>query len=129
MRKYSCRNTWSGIKDFSGTARSNAVGFAIGNFGYVGTGYDSLTTKDFWVYDPASTGVEGLNTFLSSVKIFPTPMINNATLAFNPASLNAFNKISFRMYDINGREVKCIDRLLSSETQIGRDGLSSGIYI
>lgn len=56
-------------------------------------------------------------------------MINNATLAFNPESLSAFNKISFRMYDINGREVKCIDRLLSSETQIGRDDLSSGIYI
>lgn len=125
----SLTNIWSAIKDFSGTARSNAVGFAIGNFGYVGTGYDSLTTKDFWVYDPASTGVKEFNTFLSSVKIFPNPMIGNATLAFDPESLNAFNKISFRMYDINGHEVKCIDRLLSSETQIGRDGLSSGIYI
>ena len=125
----SLTNGWSAIKDFSGTARSNAIGFSIGNLGYVGTGYDSLTTKDFWEYDPLSNGVEEFNKFLSSVKIFPDPMLDNATISFDPESLNAFNKISFSLYDINGREVKNIDRLLSSETQIGRDGLSSGIYI
>jgi hypothetical protein len=125
----SLTNTWSTVKDFSGTARSNAVGFAIGSFGYVGTGYDSLTTKDFWLFDPNSNGVEELNKFKYSVNIFPNPMVDNATISFDPESLNAFNKISFIMYDINGREVKHIDRIESSETQIGRDYLGNGIYI
>jgi N-acetylneuraminic acid mutarotase len=122
-------NSWSAIKDFSGTARSNAVGFGIGNFGYVGTGYDSLTTRDFWVYDPLSNGVEEFNRFLSSVKVYPNPMISNATLSFDPESLNAFNKISFVMYDISGREVKNVDRIESAETQIARGYLNRGIYI
>ncbi|MGZ4034318.1 MAG: T9SS type A sorting domain-containing protein [Bacteroidia bacterium] len=125
----SIANTWTAVKDFSGSARSNAVGFTIGSYGYVGTGYDSLDTKDFWLYDPLSNGVEELNKFKSSVKIYPNPMVDNATIAFDPASLNAFNKISFELFDINGREVKSIERIESSETQINRDYLGSGIYI
>jgi hypothetical protein len=38
-----------------GTARSSAVGFAVGNEGYVGTGYDGYNyLSDFWKYDVAS---------------------------------------------------------------------------
>ncbi len=125
----SITNSWSVIKDFSGTARSNAVGFTIGSFGYVATGYDSLTTKDLWVYDPNSTGIEELEKFKSSVKIYPNPIIENAIISFAPASLNAFSKISFTLYDIKGREVKYIEQLMSSETSLARDQLANGIYI
>lgn len=125
----SLTNVWSVIKDFSGTARSNAVGFTIGSYGYVATGYDSLTTKDLWVYDPLSNGVEEMDKFQSSVKIYPNPIVDNATISFDPASLNAFGKISFTLYDINGKEVKYIEQLTSSETQLTRGYLGNGIYI
>src|SRR5436190_787996 len=44
------QGTWTKKADFGGGARSGAVGFSIGNKGYIGTGGD----KDFWEYDPAS---------------------------------------------------------------------------
>lgn len=46
---------WSQIADFGGSARSNAVGFTIGNLGYLGTGQadDGFTPlADVWKYDP-----------------------------------------------------------------------------
>ena len=44
---------WTQVQDFPGAPRSNAAGFSIGNEGYVGTGYDGLTTySDFYQYDP-----------------------------------------------------------------------------
>ncbi len=125
----SLTNVWSNVKDFSGTARSNAVGFTIGSFGYVGTGYDSLTTKDFWVFEPNSNGIEEMNKFKSSVKIYPNPIVENATISFNPDCLNAFGKISFTLYDINGREVINIEELTSAETLLTRGYLGNGIYI
>jgi hypothetical protein len=39
----------------AGTARSSAIGFSIGQEGYVGTGYDGYNyLSDFWQYDVAS---------------------------------------------------------------------------
>lgn len=125
----SLTNIWSSVQDFSGTARSNAVGFAIGSLGYVATGYDSLPTKDLWVYDPASNGIEEMNKFRSSVKIYPNPVKDNATISFDPESLNAFGTISFTLYDISGKEVLRKDRFTSSETKISRDDIRNGIYI
>jgi N-acetylneuraminic acid mutarotase len=46
---------WSdeGAKDFEGTARYNAIGFALGSNGYVGTGYDGdKYNSDFWRFNP-----------------------------------------------------------------------------
>lgn len=51
------QNNWTSMANFGGTARFGAVGFSIGNKGYVGTGTNDNTTfyNDFWEYDP-STG-------------------------------------------------------------------------
>lgn len=47
-------DSWSQVADFTGTARYNAVGFAIGGIGYVGTGYDGdYYRSDFFSYDPS----------------------------------------------------------------------------
>jgi N-acetylneuraminic acid mutarotase len=44
---------WQQVADFPGHARSNAVGFSLGNYGYVGTGYDGVNPySDFYQYDP-----------------------------------------------------------------------------
>jgi hypothetical protein len=120
---------WSAVKDFSGTGRANAAGFAIGSFGFVTTGYDSLPTNDLWLYDPVSNGVEEMEAFRSSVKVYPNPMQEQATISFDASSLNAFGKISFEMLDLNGRVVKKIDAISSSEYTFDRDGLASGLYV
>lgn len=46
-------NWYHRVGDFEGIARRNAVGFALGNFGYVGLGYSSNQErlKDFWEYN------------------------------------------------------------------------------
>lgn len=49
---------WTQKADLPGSARRDAVSFAIGNYAYVGTGMDSvsaptgITLKDFWRYNP-----------------------------------------------------------------------------
>src|SRR5215213_11154813 len=49
------QNTWTPKAAFSGTARSGAVGFSIGNSGYIGTGRTAADSyrNDFWEYNPA----------------------------------------------------------------------------
>src|SRR5690606_21044971 len=46
---------WAPIAPFPGEARHSAVGFAVGNKGYVGLGYNGTTAlSDFYEYDPAT---------------------------------------------------------------------------
>jgi len=69
---------WVEQSDFEGVARSDAASFSIGNFGYVGTGYDGddrLT--DFWKYD------SDLNRW-TQVAEFPGEA-RNAAVAFTAA--------------------------------------------
>jgi len=48
-------NFWTQKADFAGGDRCWAVGFSIGNKGYIGTGRDVVNYKqDFWEYDPSS---------------------------------------------------------------------------
>ncbi|CAN5413802.1 hypothetical protein BH11BAC1_BH11BAC1_13770 [soil metagenome] len=46
------QNTWTQKANFGGAARRSAIGFCIGNYGYVGTGYNSNFYDDLWKYDP-----------------------------------------------------------------------------
>ncbi len=50
---HSTSNSWVQKANFGGTGRRYAVGFSIGNKGYIGTGEDGTKKKDFWEYDPA----------------------------------------------------------------------------
>lgn len=47
-------NFWTKKNDFAGGKRERAVGFSIGEYGYVGTGVDTAehVLNDFWRYDP-----------------------------------------------------------------------------
>jgi N-acetylneuraminic acid mutarotase len=48
-------NTWTPKADFGGTGRYSAVGFSIGNKGYIGTGLNnSAPLSDVWEYNPAA---------------------------------------------------------------------------
>jgi N-acetylneuraminic acid mutarotase len=44
-------NNWVQKANFGGTGREGAIGFSIGNKGYIGTGYDGTKRNDFWEYD------------------------------------------------------------------------------
>lgn len=45
---------WQQVADFPAIPRSNATGFGLGNYGYVGTGYDGVNIyNDFYQYDAA----------------------------------------------------------------------------
>lgn len=48
-------NTWCRQMDFKAGARTEGVGFSIGNKGYIGTGADLVAAqhRDFWEFDPA----------------------------------------------------------------------------
>ncbi|MCW3101713.1 MAG: type sorting protein [Bacteroidetes bacterium] len=122
-------NTWVAITDFAGSARSNAVSFAIGSYGYLATGYDTLPQKDLWRYDPLSNGVIEMDKLRSSLKVYPNPMQSAATFSFNSASLEAFSKISFMLFDISGRQLKNIEQLDAAEFTIERDRMPAGMYI
>lgn len=72
---HSCKNkttdlvgNWVMLSDFDGIPRSDAVGFAIGSKGYLGTGFDGendVRLNDFWEYDVA--GIHGLRKLISRV--------------------------------------------------------------
>lgn len=49
------QNFWTKKADFPGFKRERAVGFSIGDYGYIGTGVDTAENvlKDFWQYDPS----------------------------------------------------------------------------
>jgi N-acetylneuraminic acid mutarotase len=49
-------DTWTKKTNFPGVGRNSASGFAIGAYGYLGTGYDQngYYLSDFWRYDPSS---------------------------------------------------------------------------
>jgi N-acetylneuraminic acid mutarotase len=48
-------NIWTQKADFPGNTRAAAVGFSIGNKGYIGTGYDGTNnSKEFWEWDQAT---------------------------------------------------------------------------
>ncbi len=51
--RFTVDSGWEQLQDMPGAPRSNATGFALGNYGYVGTGYDGENMyNDFYQYDP-----------------------------------------------------------------------------
>src|ERR1044071_7959894 len=52
--RVSAQDGWLQKADFGGVGRRLAVGFSIGDKGYIGTGviWDESLRKDFWEYDP-----------------------------------------------------------------------------
>jgi hypothetical protein len=51
---FSVDSGWEQLRDFPGPPRSNAAAFSLGNYGYVGTGFDGVDMfKDFYQYDPS----------------------------------------------------------------------------
>lgn len=51
--RFNIDSGWAQVADFPGAPRSEAAAFPLGNYGYVGTGYDLVKVyNDFYQYDP-----------------------------------------------------------------------------
>lgn len=69
---------WTELGAFEGVPRSDAVAFSIGDYGYIGTGYDGNEDErlnDFWRYDAK-------NDYWTQVSSLPAPARNGA-IGFN----------------------------------------------
>jgi len=61
-------DVWTQKADFGGVARATAVGFAIGNKGYIGTGGWQINLDDFWEYDPGTNAWTQKATFAGGAR-------------------------------------------------------------
>ncbi|HIP32041.1 MAG TPA: T9SS type A sorting domain-containing protein [Crocinitomicaceae bacterium] len=69
-------NYWTRMSDFgtdttaNGLKRERAVGFSIGNYGYIGTGIDTaeIVHDDFWKFDPVTNAWTQVATLPASVR-------------------------------------------------------------
>src|SRR3954451_14434602 len=76
-------NAWKRRADFKSTVRSDATGFRIGNYGYVGFGsnfFDFIYYNDWWQYTPSDENISQSNVAEASVNIakdllaYPNPV-------------------------------------------------------
>ena len=59
-------NTWTQKASYAGGIRSEAVGFSIGNYGYIATGTSNWGTgamDDCWIYDPVNDNWSAMAAF------------------------------------------------------------------
>ncbi|MBS2099810.1 Kelch repeat-containing protein [Carboxylicivirga linearis] len=69
---------WIKLGSFEGIPRTGAVAFTVGDYAYVGTGYngdEDLRLKDFWKYDP-------VNDYWTQIEDLPG-VARNYAVAFN----------------------------------------------
>jgi N-acetylneuraminic acid mutarotase len=123
-------NTWIAMANFPGTARSNAVAVACpNNRVYMGLGYDSLYRNDWWEFDPLSNGIKENQLSDNEVNIFPNPMISSSTVNLDPELVNANEKMTVSIFDLQGKELRKFEMKNESKFIIEREDLSSGIYL
>jgi N-acetylneuraminic acid mutarotase len=70
----SAYGTWTAVADFIGSARSNAVAFAVQNIGYVGSGVgnDGFTPlADFYSYNPGSNSWSQIDSIHDNNRSYP----------------------------------------------------------
>lgn len=95
-------NTWVSKANFGGGVRSGAVGFSIGNKGYIGTGADNAALRnDFWEYDPVTNIWTQKANFPGGVRYFATGLSvgNKGYVGMGYAAFNANKKNDFWEYN------------------------------
>jgi len=74
---------------------------------------------------PSVTGLNQANTIKTSVKLYPNPFTDNATLKIDAP--NGLCNATITITDATGRTIKQVP-VYTAETVIQRDGLSAGLY-
>jgi N-acetylneuraminic acid mutarotase len=122
-------NSWSSVSmtGFGGQV-GRCVGFAIGNRGYVGIGYDDPGNdlKLFYEYS-GPAGVEDING-KDYVMINPNPMQITSEICVDEQILKSNGSMTFRLYNISGEEVLS-KQIVEPKTNIDRGSLAKGVYL
>jgi N-acetylneuraminic acid mutarotase len=101
-------NSWAAKADFTGNARYDAVGFALGNFGYVGTGTSGSGTNfaDFYKFDPGADASLGSWSTASGLKDKRTAavafVIKDSAYVVTGAGSGSTAITRMYVYDANG---------------------------
>jgi len=99
-----------------GIERRSGAAFTIGNYGYIGTGEDSLGNmlNTFWQYYPcdgdSTSGLEQVASLNDNVSIYPNPTLNTI-----------FVKVKLAVNDISGWNIELVDvtgRVLYNKTSV-----------
>lgn len=87
-------NQWTQKANVGGAGRADAAGCAIGGKGYIGTGYITGYTKDWWEYDTLT------NVWTQKADFTGSPTVESICTAINgKAYLIPFNTTDFYCYD------------------------------
>jgi len=118
-------NVWSTpVTTGSITKRACFASVVINNKIYALAGYDaSSTVSTVQVFDPSLTGIESINSAISSIEIFPNP--SNGLIKIQSAS-KEITHVNVR--NILGETVLEIVHLYQSEISIDISSLPAGIY-
>jgi N-acetylneuraminic acid mutarotase len=124
------KDTWVAKTSYPPGGGYSAVGFSIGNNGYLGIG--TIGTSDsslFWEYTPGindtTTGIAMLQSDDSSVKLFPNP--NNGTFRFTYSGLAS--NCTLKITDVLGNTIDTRTfNTTSGEFEVNENSLSNGIY-
>jgi len=93
-------DTWTQLHDFGGSARYNAVGFAINDKGYVGTGNDgSNWNGDFWEYNPGDDSWEEIVSYPGQKREEATAFVLNGHAFLCTGRNNGVTDIDFWEFD------------------------------
>lgn len=129
-------DTWYAETSFPGITRWGAVAFAIGNSGYVSTGYHPQqggSRSDHWKFTPNSKVASVNDTWEQqvSVSVFPNPCLSQATFTISSGS-ESFSMCEFILFDNLGRVVQSSTIEITCNAtsfQFDRNELSSGSYM
>jgi len=93
-------DTWTQLNNFGGSARYNAVGFAINGKGYVGTGNDgSNWNGDFWEYDPSNDSWQEIVSYPGNKREEATTFVLNGKAYLCTGRNNGITDIDFWEFD------------------------------
>ena len=95
------QNTWTQKADFGGSARRSAIGFAIGSFGYMGTGYNSNFYDDLWKFDPSNNSWTQVASYPGAARFSAVAFVigSFAYVGTGYDVNNNFNTLDFWKYD------------------------------
>ncbi|MEI7802471.1 MAG: kelch repeat-containing protein [Bacteroidota bacterium] len=137
------QNVWTQKQNVNGVERWGAFGFSIGNYGYIGGGYDgSNNLDDFWQYDPSNNtwiqkanvpvALRGASTFVINGKGYLTggiitgPPYNANLYMYDPATDGWINKAPYPGFPVYGAQAFAIGT--KGYFGVGNGGTSTGDF-
>ncbi len=119
-------NLWQEKKPFPGTARQQAVGFAINNMGYIGTGKDNNRNLlgDFWQYNPGADTWTAITSYPGEKRYGAVAFTRN-NIAYVVTGTNGSNALSTDFYSFDGSNWSPLAAITTASTETFDDNYTS----